>query len=64
MDGGRELLRTILEATGLPLDLMEPELIRILEERGLDPDHVTFPELREALAVYLQTALLEAKGVS
>jgi len=64
MPQGRQLIKMVLESTGLPTDSLEKELIRHLESRGLNPDHVSLEELRESLAIYLQIALLEAKKAS
>lgn len=60
MDGAG-LLRTIIEATGLPGDSLEKEMDRMIRERGLDPHNISLDDIREVLATYLQDALCEAK---
>ena len=59
---GMELLRTLVEATGLPPAAVEPELLKLLSQRGLTPESVRLEDVREILAVYLQDVLLEAKA--
>ena len=59
---GMSLLRSIVEATGLPSEAVDREIQRLLQTRGLDPETLTMEDLREVLALYLQDVLLEAKS--
>lgn len=59
---GAELIETVCTATGLPKELIQTELHRILMDEGIDADEVTIEELRVALAKYLQEVLLGAKN--
>ena len=59
---GLGLLRSLIEATGLPGEAVEREIQRLLRARGVDPAHVTVDDLREMLAAYLQDVLIEAKA--
>lgn len=61
---GLGLLRTIIEATGLPEESLENEMDRLIRNRGLDPQAVTLDDVREILAAYLQDVLCEAKDVN
>jgi hypothetical protein len=58
---GDELLMEIIEATGLPVDLVKQELERIVTGAGLDPAQITLEEVREVMANYLGEILLGAK---
>ena len=59
---GIGLLRTLIEATGLPKESLELEMKRVLKSRGLREEDLTLDTLREILATYLQEALVEAKN--
>lgn len=63
MDGS-QLLRILIEATGLPPESLEAELTKLLSARGVSLDRLTLDDVREAVASYLQDTLVEAKGVS
>jgi hypothetical protein len=52
---GPELLNTVVSLTGLPGDLVETELLKVLEQTGCSGETVTLDELRNALLVYLET---------
>jgi hypothetical protein len=52
--GGKELLETVVSLTGLPEELMQKELIRILESSGQDSTNLTLDDLRFALLAYLE----------
>ncbi len=56
---GNELFAQVTELTGLPAELIGPELKELLERKGIAPDQVTMESLREALADYLSTVVLE-----
>jgi len=53
--GGTELLETVVSLTGLPEELMQKELSRILESCGRDRNNLTLDDLRFALLSYLET---------
>lgn len=61
---GQDLLKILIEATGLPEDLIRPEMNALLAARGVSVDTLTLNELREALELYLQQILLQAKEAS
>ena len=58
---GLDLLRVLIEATGLPADAVERELTKILARRGLTPETVSLEDVRDVLSTYLQDVLSEAK---
>ena len=58
---GQNLLRILIEATGLPNQALETELKKLLSARGVSIDSLTLDDVREALASYLQDTLIEAK---
>ncbi|MGE0529616.1 MAG: hypothetical protein AB7G93_02005 [Bdellovibrionales bacterium] len=58
---GLGLLGTLIEASGLPRESIEPELLRLMKERDYSPERLTLPEVREILAAYLQEILVAAK---
>lgn len=58
---GRRLLQILIEATGLPQESVEQELVQILARRGVSPENVTLDDLREVLANYMQDTLIEMK---
>ncbi len=58
---GLELLRVLIESTGLPPEAVERELSRMVKNHGLDPAALTLEDVRQVLSSYLQDVLLEAK---
>lgn len=58
---GLELLRFLVEATGLPKESVDLELKKLLRRCGINPEHVTVDDVREIMSSYLQDALTEAK---
>jgi len=52
---GFELLQTLVAATGLPPDLIEKELQRILRGSGHSGENLTLEQLRVAMAAYLDS---------
>ncbi len=58
---GLDLLRFIVESTGLPPESLEKELTKIVSERGFEPGSLTMDQVREVLGDYLQETLVEAK---
>lgn len=63
MDGSL-LFKILIQATGLPADAVEKELLGLMAARGVSIETLTLDELREVLAAYLQDTLLEAKDAS
>lgn len=55
------LVKTLIEATDLPNDSLSKEFDRLLASHGTNSDQVTLEQLREIMADYLQTILLETK---
>lgn len=58
---GKDLLKTVVSATGLPEDPVERELNSLLKASGKSAETMTLEDLREVMAEYLQTVFLEAK---
>jgi hypothetical protein len=58
---GLDLLRNLVESTGLPPDAVERELQRLIAKHGIKAEDVSLSTLRIILAEYLQDVLLEAK---
>ncbi len=58
---GEKLLKEISDSTGLPKDLVDAELVRLLIAAGLDPRQTTLEDLRSILCDYAQDILVEAK---
>lgn len=58
---GKTLAKTVVEATGLPQDLMEREFNALLSKLGKNPDTLTLEELREVMEYYLQVVFIEAQ---
>jgi hypothetical protein len=50
---GNKLFAEVTELTGLPEELIGPELKKLLERKGVAPEQLTMESLREALADYL-----------
>ena len=59
---GFQLLKSIVEATGLPGDALERELQLIVAGRGLKIEALTLDDVREVLSAYLQDVLVQAKS--
>ncbi len=51
---GNRLFSKVTELTGLPTELIAPELSSLLENKGVAPDLVTLDTLRTAMMQYLQ----------
>lgn len=58
---GHALLEVLAEASGLPSDLVQQELIELIKAQGKNEKAVTLDDLREILAAYLQDVLVQAK---
>ena len=57
-----DVLKTLIENTGLPEHLISSELERLLKKAGLSKKDVTLDHIRELLAAELQDVILEAKN--
>jgi hypothetical protein len=53
--GGEELIQAVISMTGLPENLAQGELERILRATGHDAQNLTLDDLRQALVMYLET---------
>lgn len=58
---GNELLKTVVEATGLPQDPVQRELKSLLRQSGVAAENMTLEDLREVMAEYLQSVFVELK---
>lgn len=58
---GEVLIGELTEATGLPKELVDSELGRLIDNAGKIRDDVTLDDLRVILAEYVQDVLLAAK---
>lgn len=52
---------TIIQATGLPTELIQNEFDQHARRLNFDPHNLNLEQIREILADYLQDVLLEAK---
>ncbi|RYZ95609.1 MAG: hypothetical protein EOP11_09120 [Proteobacteria bacterium] len=59
---GNKLFSQVTALTGLPEELIGPELKGLLERKGVAPEQVTMESLREALADYLAQVSLQIEG--
>ena len=57
-----DVLKTLIEHTGLPEHLISSELERLLKKAGLSKEDVTLDHIRELLALELQDVILKAKN--
>ncbi len=58
---GNNLFNSLISATGLPTESVSNELTKLLAKNGKTPETMTLDDLREVMADYLQTVLVEAK---
>lgn len=58
---GLELLRVLVEATGLPEASVTKELTEVCSRLKINPELMTMDQLREVMATYLQEVLVKAK---
>jgi hypothetical protein len=58
---GLELLKLLIESTGLPTEAVEREIHRLVSKHGLKNTDVTLDDVRNILTAYLQDTLVEAK---
>ena len=61
MSTGLALISQVSDATELPEEMVQSELIHLIKKAGFSPAHLTMNELRLVLADYLQDVLTEAK---
>lgn len=61
MDKGEDLLRLVIQLSGLPEDIITADLVLTAERYGIILDHITTDELRELIALYVQDTLILAK---
>lgn len=57
-----ELLKLLIQSTGLPEEAVEREVAKLLVRRNLNPENLSLDDIREMLACYLQDVLVEAKS--
>jgi hypothetical protein len=58
---GIALLKSLISSTGLPAELVEGEINRLLNLANIKAEELTIEDLRAVLSVYMQDILLEAK---
>jgi len=51
---GNDLFKKVVQLSGLPPKLIKKELTFILKKTGVQPQKVTEPILRKAMAIYLR----------
>ncbi len=56
---GINIAKTVIAATGLPTDPVEREFNKLLSKHGTTAEEMTIEDLREIVAEYLQTVILE-----
>jgi len=60
--GGEELMTAVVEATGLPEQMVKEELHGIIATQGADPKDLTLEQLRSAMIAYLETIHQDLTG--
>ncbi|MBO9668274.1 MAG: hypothetical protein J7501_15845 [Bdellovibrio sp.] len=55
----KELVETVVGATGLPQEPIQREFHSLLEKHGTTPEDLTLDDLREIMADYLNEVFLE-----
>lgn len=50
-----ELFQEVAALTGLPTEWAEEEFAKVLEAQGVSPEELTIENLREVMAIYLET---------
>ena len=51
---GNKLFSEVTQLTGLPEDLIQDELTKLLADKGVSPQQMTMESLRQAMAAYLE----------
>lgn len=59
---GLDLLRFLIESTGLPQESLERELRKRIAQHGFEANTLTTDQIRDVLGEYLKDALSEAKA--
>ncbi|NUM89159.1 MAG: hypothetical protein HUU37_08145 [Bdellovibrionales bacterium] len=59
---GNELFDQVAALTGLPIEMIGPELKSLLDRKGVAPENLTMDSLREALEEYLREINAEMKA--
>lgn len=60
---GLVLLKTLIEATGLPPTAVERELNKIIFKNGLEPEKLSLDDIRNILSTYLLETMTDAKRI-
>lgn len=58
---GQDVLKSLIQATGISEELISPELKSLTDRAGLSVENLTIEDLRLILAEYVQEVLLSAK---
>jgi hypothetical protein len=58
---GLGLLKTLIEATGLPHGAVEREMNELILKNGLDPERLSLEDVRNLLSSYLLDVMTDAK---
>jgi hypothetical protein len=58
---GKDLLKELSSATGLPQEPVMKELTDLVTKANVSPEEIDIDTLREILAEYLQQVILESK---
>ena len=61
MARGKELIDQVVNATGLPAEMVKTELMSSIQKEGKDPETLELDDLRLVLASFLQDVLSDAK---
>ncbi len=57
----QDVLKSLIQATGISEELISPELKSLTDRAGLSEENLTIEDLRLILAEYVQEVLLSAK---
>jgi hypothetical protein len=53
------VVKEVLEHTGLPQNLVSEDLNKVLEQIGVTPDQCTIEDLRKAMMIYLEEVIAD-----
>lgn len=56
---GMTLIKTLVQQTGLPSEYLEPQLIRLIENRNLKPENINLNCIRDLLGELLMKTFEE-----
>lgn len=59
---GLDLLKLLIQSTGLPATAVEREIAKLLAARNQTAESLSLDDVREILVSYLQDVLIEAKS--